>query len=178
MTQIQTIVVGTDGSETADRAVARATELASETGAVLHIVTAYKPTSIRKLQALRASLPDEFGSSLSADSEAQTIVDRAAARASKMGVKAKTHLAAGKAATVIIKAAQDLGADIVVVGNKGIERKIRRSVPNGVSHDADRDVLIVDTTSARGVRRYELGRGRQASERRPQIATSVAGSKA
>jgi nucleotide-binding universal stress UspA family protein len=155
MTQIQTIVVGTDGSETANRAVARATELALETGAVLHIVMAYKPTSVRKLQAQRASLPEEFGWSLSADSDAQNILRYAAAHASKMRVKVETHLATGNPAKVIIKTAQDLGADIVVVGSKGIERRIRRSVPSGVSQDADRDVLIVDTTSARSVRRYD-----------------------
>jgi len=178
MTHIQTIVVGTDGSETATRAVARATELASETGAALHIVTAYKPTSVRKLQAQRASLPEEFGWSLSADSEAQNVLRHAAKHAALIGVKVKTHLATGRPAKVIIETAQDLGADIVVVGSKGIQRKIRRSVPSGVSQGAERDVLIVDTTSAPGGRRHNFGRGRQASERRPQIATSVAGSKA
>jgi nucleotide-binding universal stress UspA family protein len=172
MTQIQTIVVGTDGSETATRAVARATELASQTGAVLHIVTAYKPTSVRKLQAQRASLPEEFGWSLSADSEAQNVLRHAAEHAARIGVKVETHLATGNAAKVIIKTARDLGADIVVVGNKGIQRRIRRSVPGGVSQDADRDVLVVDTTSARSVRRYDFGHSRH--DRRPQTATSPA----
>jgi nucleotide-binding universal stress UspA family protein len=152
MTHIQTIVVGTDGSETATRAVARAAELASETGAVLHVVMAYKATSVRKLQAQRALLPDEFRWSLSADSEAESILRSAATHASKLGVEVETHLAAGNPAEVIIKTARDLGADVVVVGNKGIERRIRPSVPSGVSQDADRDVLIVDTTSARSVR--------------------------
>jgi nucleotide-binding universal stress UspA family protein len=151
--------------------------MASKTGAVLHIVMAYKAPSVQKLEAQRASLPLEFRCSVSADSEAQGIVRNAAEHASKMGVKAETHLATGKPAKVILKVAQDLGADIVVVGSKRIERRIRRSVPSSVSQDADRDVLLVHTTSARSVRRYDFGRGRRASERRPQTARSLAGAR-
>jgi nucleotide-binding universal stress UspA family protein len=161
MTRIQTIIVGTDGSETATRAVARAAELASETGAVLHIVTAYKAHSVQKLEALRASLPEEFRSSVSADSEAQATLRHAADHASKMGARVETHLATGKPAKVILQTAQDLGADVVVVGNKRIERRIRRSVPSGVSQGADRDVLLVNTKSPR-IPRYDFGRGRLA----------------
>ena len=166
MRGIQTILVGADGSETDSRAVARAAEMASTTGAVLHIVTAYKAPSVQKLEAQRAALPEEFRWSVSAESEAQDILRYAANDASKMGVTAETHLATGKPATVILKTAQDLGADIVVVGNKRIERRVRRSVPSSVSQDANRDVPLVYTTSARSVRRYDLGRGRRASERR------------
>ena len=159
MTRIQTIIVGTDGSETATRAVARAAELASETGAVLHIVMAYKAHSVQELHALRASLPEEFRWSVSADSEARITLRQAAEHASKMGVKVETHLATGDPAKVILKTAQDLGADVVVVGNKRIERRIRKSVPIDVSQGADRDVLLVNTTSPRSVRRCDSGRG-------------------
>jgi nucleotide-binding universal stress UspA family protein len=175
MTQIQTIIVGTDGSVTANRAVGRAAELASETGAVLHIVMAYKALSVQKLQARRASLPEEFRWSLSADSEAHCILSHAAEHASKMGVKVETHVASGNPAKAILKTAQDLDADVVVVGNKRIERRMRRSVPSGVSQGADRDVLLVHTTSPRSVRSYLFGRNRRASERRPQSAGSLAG---
>jgi nucleotide-binding universal stress UspA family protein len=171
MTRIQTILVGTDGSQAASRAVARAAEMASKTGAVLHIVMAYKAPSVQKLEAQRASLPEEFRCSVSADSEAQGIVRNAAEHASKMGVKVETHLATGNPAKVILKSAQDLGADIVVVGRKRIERRIRRSV----SQDYDRDVLLLHTTSPRSLRRYDFGLGRRASERRPQRARSLVG---
>ena len=142
----QSIVVGTDGSETANRAVARAAELASGTGGVLHIVTAYKAPSVQKLQAKRASLPDEFWWSVSADSEAQDILRNAAGVASQLGVKAETHFSQGEPAHVILQAAQDVGADLIVVGCKGIERRILGSVPSTVTQDADRDVLLVHTT--------------------------------
>jgi nucleotide-binding universal stress UspA family protein len=171
MTRIQTILVGTDGSETASAAVARAAEMASKTGAVLHIVMAYKAPSVKKLEAQRASLPEEFRYSVSADSEARGIVRNAAEHASKMGVEVETHLATGNPAKVILNSAQDLGADIVVVGRKRIERRIRRSV----SQDDNLDFLLLHTTPARSVRRYDFGRGRRASERRPQTARSLVG---
>ena len=176
MTRIQTIIVGTDGSETADRAVARAAELASEGGAVLHIVTAYKEPSVQQLEAQR-SLPEEFRWSVSSNNEAQYVLKCAAALASRMGVKAETHFATGNPAKVILKKARDLGAALVVVGCKGIQRKIRGSVPNSVSQGADRDVLIVHTTSARSVLRFDIGRGRRAQERRSQTAGSLAGTR-
>ena len=142
----QTIVVGTDGSETANRAVARAAELASETGGVLHVVTAFKAPSVQQLEAQRASLPEEFRWSVSADSDAQDILRDATGLASRIGVKVETHLSTGDPAKVILKAAQDLGADLIVVGCKGIERRILGSVPSSVAQDADRDVLLVHTT--------------------------------
>jgi nucleotide-binding universal stress UspA family protein len=171
MTRIQTILVGTDGSETASAGVARAAEMASKTDAVLHIVMAYKAPSVKKLEARRASLPEEFRYSVSADSEARGIVRNAAEHASKMGVKAETHLATGNPAKVILNSAQDLGADIVVVGRKRVERRIRRSV----RQDDNLDFLLLQTTPARSVRRYDFGRGRRASERRPQTAGSLVG---
>jgi nucleotide-binding universal stress UspA family protein len=169
MTRIQTILVGTDGSKKASPAVVRAAEMASTTGAVLHIVLAYKEPSVQKLQAQRALLPEEFRCSVSADSGARYIVRNAAEHASRIGVKAETHVATGKLAKVILKSAQDLGADIVVVGCKRIERRIRRSV----SQDGNPYVLLVHTTSTRSVRRYDFGRGRRASERRPAARSLV-----
>jgi nucleotide-binding universal stress UspA family protein len=83
-----------------------------------------------------------------------------------MGVKVETHLATGTPAKMIIKTVQDLGAELVVVGSKKIERKIRRSVPSSVSQAEDRDIVIVRTTPARDVRRDDFGRRRRASERR------------
>ena len=142
----QTIVVGTDGSETANRAVARAATLASGSGGVLHIVTAYRAPSVQRLEAQRAALPEEFRWSVSADGEAKDILRNAAAIATQMGVKAETHLSQGDPARVILKAAEDLGADVVVVGCKGIDRRILGSVPITVTQEAQTDVLLVHTT--------------------------------
>jgi nucleotide-binding universal stress UspA family protein len=141
-----TILVGTDGSETANRAVARAAELASQTGDVLHIVTAYQPPSVQKLEAQRASIPEEFRWRLSADSDAVATLHAAAAQALQAGVRAETRADQGDPAKVILNAAQDLGAQLIVVGCKGIERRILGSVPQTVAQDATCDVLLVHTT--------------------------------
>jgi nucleotide-binding universal stress UspA family protein len=47
MTRIRTILVGTDGSDTARSAVRHAADMASKTGAVLHIVLAYNEPSVQ-----------------------------------------------------------------------------------------------------------------------------------
>jgi nucleotide-binding universal stress UspA family protein len=139
------IVVGTDGSATADKAVTRAIELAAVTGDALHVVTAYRPTSIGKLESDRALLPEEFRWVLSADGEAQAILKAAALRAEAAGVTTATHALEGDPAAAILNTAERLEARLVVVGSKGIERRIRGSVPNTVTQDANCDVLVVHT---------------------------------
>ncbi|MGC9962821.1 MAG: universal stress protein [Acidimicrobiales bacterium] len=139
------IVVGTDGSPTAAKAVARAIELAASTGDALHIVTAYRPVSIGKLEADRAMLPAEFRWALSADGDAQATLQAAAQLAKAAGVAAETHALEGDPAAVILGTAERVDAHLVVVGSKGIERRIRGSVPNTVTQDANCDVLVVHT---------------------------------
>jgi nucleotide-binding universal stress UspA family protein len=141
----QGIVVGTDGSTTASRAVARAAELASQTGDVLHIVTAYQPPSVSKLEAKRASIPEEFRWSWGADTEAQATLRSAAELALQAGVTAEMHALQGDPAQVIVDAADDLRAQLIVVGCKGIERRILGSVPQTVAQSANCDVLLVHT---------------------------------
>lgn len=140
------IVVGTDGSPTAAKAVARAIELAAVTGDELHIVTVYRPVSIGKLEADRAMLPEEFRWSLSADGDAQGILHAAQSAAREAGVQAETYAVQGDPGASIVAKAEDLDARLVVVGSKGIERRIRGSVPNTVTQDATCDVLVVHTT--------------------------------
>ena len=54
------IVVGTDGSATAEEAVRVAAELAALCNTELHIVSAYRKVPLRKLQKQRAAMPEEF----------------------------------------------------------------------------------------------------------------------
>ncbi|MGA8679983.1 MAG: universal stress protein [Acidimicrobiales bacterium] len=139
------IVVGTDGSPTATKAVARAVELASLTGDSLHIVTAYRPKSIGRLESDRAMIPEEFRWALSADGEAQATLKAAVLLAQEAGVSAETHALESEPAAAILGAAERLDAHLIVVGSKGIERRIRGSVPNTVTQDANCDVLVVHT---------------------------------
>jgi nucleotide-binding universal stress UspA family protein len=139
-----TIVVGTDGSETAMSAVNAAADLARAHGAALHLVTAYRVRggSVAVPIAGAAAADSGVGGAVSQ----KVGEDMLAALAADLGdVVAGTHVSAGDPAAVVIQAASAAGADLIVVGSKGMHRKVLGSVPNSVAHDAPCDVLIVKT---------------------------------
>ena len=143
------IVVGTDGSDTAAEAVRHAAELARIHGARLHVVSAYSPTLRAKLQAERELLPEEERWMASPGEQAERVLAEAAKGIEATGVPVETHALPGDPAEVIIELAETLGAELVVVGNKGmagITRFLLGSVPSKVAHHASCSVLIVRTT--------------------------------
>lgn len=136
-----TIVVGTDGSETAKMAVSKAAALARQSGGQLHIVTAYdsKPEP----------LPEELNWLETAGAQAEKILEQATEHTDTAGLDVKTHARVGDPASVLLDIATETGADLIVVGNKGmggITRFLLGSVPSKVAHHAPCDVLIVRTT--------------------------------
>ena len=144
-----TIVVGTDGSATATRAVHRAAAIAGGLGAELHLVTAHKPTStaVAGAEAGFAGIHRaEWGAELRADLTAnlQDLINELAAG----GLKTSGRVVDGHPVAALLDAAKDLGAGLIVVGNKGMKgaRRMLGSVPNDVAHKAECDVLIVNTT--------------------------------
>jgi len=64
----------------------------------------------------------------------------------EQGVRCRTLSDAGHPADVLVRLAGDCGADILVVGNKGMQRRVLGSVPNTVTHKAGCSVLVVKTT--------------------------------
>jgi nucleotide-binding universal stress UspA family protein len=64
------------------------------------------------------------------------------------GLDIEIHAASGAPASVIVRVADEVGADLIVVGSKGMRgsRRIIGSVPNSVAHNAGCHVLIVKTT--------------------------------
>ena len=148
----QAIVVGTDGSDTARIAVARATQLAQLTGATLHIVYAYQPLSRAHLGAASTTTGptiDVGQVNAGIESAAREVLDHAAAIARDADIKVETLALPGDPADAVIAAAKDVGADLVVVGSRGMSGKKRfvlGSVPNKVSHHCPCSLLIVDTT--------------------------------
>jgi len=144
------IVVGTDGSDTAAEAVRHAAELARIHGARLHVVSAYSATLSSKLQAERELLPEEERWMVSPGEQAERVlVEAAKTIEATTGVSVETHALPGDPAEVIIQLAETLGAELVVVGNKGmsgITRFLLGSVPSKVAHHASCSVLIVRTT--------------------------------
>jgi nucleotide-binding universal stress UspA family protein len=119
------ILVGTDGSRTAAKAVDRAVELAAATGASLTVLT----------------VGAEAKGLLTAESEV--------ARHRGSGVAIEARAIDGDPASVLLDEAERGRYDLLVMGNKGmtgVSRFLMGSVPNKVSHHATSTVLIVRTT--------------------------------
>ncbi|MGO9458053.1 MAG: universal stress protein, partial [Acidimicrobiales bacterium] len=135
------IVVGTDGSETAAMAVEIAAGLARRDGATLHLVTVTKqPTGVAGGPLAGGEPLSGAGFSLLGGEEMLAEV-----AAGIEGVQVKLHAATGNPAAVIVRVAEEVGADLIVVGSKGMTRRVLGSVPNSVAHSAGCDVLIAKT---------------------------------
>lgn len=145
------IVVGTDGSQTAHEAVTQAVELAGAFGATLHAVCAYEPPAVHLLRhepRAGAGGADRQWA-LNARAEADATLAAAAAIAEHSGVQIELYPRQGDAADAILDVAEERNADLVIVGNKGMtgaERFLLGSVPNKVSHHAPCSVLIIRTS--------------------------------
>jgi nucleotide-binding universal stress UspA family protein len=140
------IVVGTDGSTTADEAVRRAARAAALSGARLHIVTAVDGPA-RAASAGAQELPLDMQWLATPGRAADQILERARELVHP-GVVVELHTRPGDAADVLVALADEVHADLIVVGNKGMHGMggyVRPSVPNRVSHRANCDVLIVAT---------------------------------
>lgn len=142
------IVVGTDGSDTAHRAVAHAVDLAGSLGARLEIVCAFEPVSRARLREERVSVPEEMQWMVNAREEVEATLRDACEQAEGAGVAVETHARQGDPADAILDVAEERGSDLIVVGNKGMtgaKRFLLGSVPNKVSHHAPCSVLIIRT---------------------------------
>jgi nucleotide-binding universal stress UspA family protein len=143
------VVVGTDGSETAERAVEHAAKLAGAFGARLTIVTAYAPGKGIDPQELEKA-PEDVRWRLVDAGGAEDLANHAKGVAKAAGVTdVQTRVASGDPSAALLDAAEDTLADVIVVGSRGMtgaSRFVLGSVPNKVSHHAPCDVLIVQTT--------------------------------
>jgi nucleotide-binding universal stress UspA family protein len=142
------IVVGTDGSVTAKRAVHKATALAKAVGAELIIVSAFNnrgPTGVPS-----AGVSMDAGWSAAAQGAAESVAKEAAEEASGQGVTAVSHQAVGgEPSEALIRVIQEQHADLLVVGSKGMQSTARfllGPIANKVSRKVDCDLLIVETS--------------------------------
>jgi len=120
------ILVGTDGSKTAAKAVDRAVDVARAAGASLTIFSATKPA------------------------KGEQVVSAEAQRHANAGVAIDTQVVDGEPVGALIEAARSGNYDLMVIGNRGmtgVTRFLRLgSVPNKVSHHLPCSLLIVKTT--------------------------------
>ena len=140
------IVVGTDGSATADKAVDAAGGIARLTGGSVHVVTAYRPVRVAAVLAGAAVTQTWFGEE--ERQAAEELVEAAADRLKTRGVEAVAVARLGDPADVLLATAEEFDADLLVVGNRGmsgVRRYLLGSVADRVVHHASCTVHIAHT---------------------------------
>src|SRR3954447_10678307 len=141
-TGFRVIVAGTDGSALAEQAVAHAARIAAQDGAQLHLLTGFPDHGVLR-ERFRSSAGSE---SIDLRAVAEDALARARGHAAEQGVEAKTYLVEGDPAEELVKHAQDLGADLLVVGSRGlsrVERITMGSVSHKLFHHAPCSVMVV-----------------------------------
>ena len=144
---MKTIVVGTVGSPSSMKAVEEAAELARAMQATLHI--AYAVRLARDLaMAGPVAMPLPNGWDEQVHAEAAGSVARAAEIARQAGASAEGRVVTGEAAHALMALADEVNADLLVVGSRGLTgaaRFLLGSVPNRCAHHAGCSVLVVRT---------------------------------
>jgi nucleotide-binding universal stress UspA family protein len=143
---VQTVAVGTDGSGTADKAVEFAIDLAARYEAKIVFISAYNPVSESRLKREGRQAPDDLQWMINPAEDVEATLRDCEERAEERGLRWASEAREGDAAKILVELADSNGADILVIGNKGMQRKVLGSVPNSVSHNAPCSVLIVKTT--------------------------------
>ena len=142
------IVVGTDGSETANKAVNEAIDLAKALGARISLVSAYEPVPKARLREEARQTPADLQWMVNPREEVDTTLSDAADQIRSAGIEVEVFAREGDPADAILDVAEERSADLIVVGNKGMtgaRRFLLGSVPNKVSHHAPCSVLIIRT---------------------------------
>jgi nucleotide-binding universal stress UspA family protein len=135
------VAVGTDGSATAAEAVRAATEMAQRFEAELVLLGVFQDGG--------GSAGDEdpelqWASSPSA--RLREILERTEKDVRRSGVDCRTLTDEGEPGEVLVRLAEACEADVLVIGNKGMHRRVLGSVPNTVTHRAPCSVFVVKTT--------------------------------
>jgi nucleotide-binding universal stress UspA family protein len=150
MTAYQTVVVGTDGSDSSYRAVDRAARIAADADATLVIACAYHPARQEDVSRAQDELGSDVAYQVVGSSPAEESVRTAAERAKKQGAtKIDTVVVDGEPVPTLTRVVKERGADLLVVGNRGLNSlagRILGSVPSEAARKSGVDVLIVHTT--------------------------------
>jgi nucleotide-binding universal stress UspA family protein len=140
------IVVGTDGSDTAKEAVEEAVRLAQALGAEVHVVSAFEPLRGAHVTGAPAGAAQVWAPL--PDDRVEATLSEAGAGVRLAGLRVTTHAVREDPADALISVADKVGATLIVVGSKGMHgarRLALGNVPNKVSHRAHCNVLIVAT---------------------------------
>jgi nucleotide-binding universal stress UspA family protein len=141
------IVTGVDGSETAARAARAAARMASALDAELVVVCAYRRLEVERVQAGA----EEF--IFSTDDAAERVAEKVVRElvAEHPGLRARAATEQGKPDDALVRVADRVGAQLIVVGNKRVQgvARVLGSVAAGVAQRAPCDVYVANTTQPR-----------------------------
>jgi nucleotide-binding universal stress UspA family protein len=135
-----TVAVGTDGTATAGEAVEKAAEIARRFDAKLVLLSATHGP---------APAPDadpELQWETNSAARVTALLDQLANDLGEDGLNVETRAEEGEPAETLVRLAEEAGAELLVIGNKGMQRRVLGSVPNTVTHSAGCSVLVVKTT--------------------------------
>lgn len=147
MSGYRTVVVGTDGSDSSLRAVDRAGQIAAGSGAKVIVATAYFPQSEdhRAADVLKGE-----GYKMAGNAPIYSILREAKDRANAAGANdVEEKAVVGAPVDALVDLAEEVRADLLVVGNVGLSTiagRLLGSVPANVARRSKTDVLIVHTT--------------------------------
>ena len=139
---ISTVAVGTDGSGTDDQAVKEAAEIARRFDAKLVLLSVFADSA----PAAAQTGDIELQWAVSSQARVRSILEQLEAELSATGIDCETRVDDGDPADVLVRLASECGADLLVIGNRGMHRRVLGSVPNSVTHKAECSVLVVKTT--------------------------------
>lgn len=140
-----TIVVGTDGSATAGSAVEHAAALAVISGAHLHVAMATPAIPLLVAPDMMVATAEW---STATEQATRAALEAGAEIAEAAGAEVTTHQLSGDPADALLSLCDELDADLLVVGSRGMHgarRFLLGSVSSRCAHHADRSVLIVHT---------------------------------
>jgi nucleotide-binding universal stress UspA family protein len=143
---IATVAVGTDGSGTAGKAVLSALEMAERFGARIVFISAYEPVDETRLRHEKREAPPDYQWSINPEEDVDATLREAEELAEQRGLEWASEAAQGDPADVLIALADKHEADVLVIGNRGMNRRVLGSVPNSVTHKAHCTVYLVKTT--------------------------------
>jgi nucleotide-binding universal stress UspA family protein len=148
MTTYKTVVVGTDGSESSLRAVERAGKIAADSDAKLIIATGYLP---EKDDPRAADALGQEAYKVTGNAPVYSLLHDAHDRAKAAGAtNIEDRPVKGAPVNALVDLAEKVGADLLVVGNVGLDTGaaiIGRvfSIPGAVATRAKIDILIAHT---------------------------------
>jgi nucleotide-binding universal stress UspA family protein len=137
-----TVAVGTDGSPTAAQAVEAAAEIARRFDAKLVLLSAFKESG----ETPSDVSADEIQWAFNPVARLRELLARDEEELRRQGLDCSTLMDEGNPADVLVRLAEECGAEMLVIGNKGMQRRMLGSVPNTVTHRAPCAVLVVKTT--------------------------------